>query len=307
MSNTEELNYDENEEVPVEGASDDDDTAQSEIEARARKQGWRPEEEWDEDRAARQGKSKPTKFFTAQEFLDRTEENLPILRERLRKNEKRGEDQDRTIKELRDMVFEQRNMNQQAVERARKAGRHELETELRSAAAEGDLDKHDEITKKISDLDEENRKAAAAEAEAEAKKTPAVDPKTRQSAEVTKRWVEQNGWFREPAKAHLNAAMIHEHQKVKNREVDMDEWESLDEAKRIVMQRYPEEFGKRPARGQFNSVETPNNRGQGAKSVESRFQALSKGDQDIYGRHKAMFEKQGAKYTKEEFLNEYGA
>ena len=302
MSNVEDEFLDENEQQEQEGQLDDGD----EVEQRARKQGWRPESEWDEARAEREGRRKPAKFFTAKEFLDRNETNMPILRERLRKTEDRLELADRDVKELKVMVMEQRKMGKEAAARAHAEGRSELEAELRNAFSSGDLDKHDEIIKKIGELDKAERETILEDAKRETQ-TVEVDPKVRAATETTKTWVAKNAWFTDIKKAHLNAAMIHEHNLVKNREPDMEEWEGLEEAKRIVMQRYPEEFGQRGPRSRLSTVETPSNRGagSGANSVEARFQALPKADRDVFLNHQAKFKKQNVEYTKAEFLADY--
>lgn len=54
----------------------------TEAEARARRMGWRPPDEWSE--AGTKGKRRPSRFLTAEEYLDKCENDLPVLRERNR-------------------------------------------------------------------------------------------------------------------------------------------------------------------------------------------------------------------------------
>lgn len=54
----------------------------TDAEARARRMGWRPEDEWDE--SATKNKRRPTRFLTAEEYLVKVENDLPVLRERNR-------------------------------------------------------------------------------------------------------------------------------------------------------------------------------------------------------------------------------
>lgn len=54
----------------------------TDADARARRLGWRPPEEWNE--GASKGKRRPARFLSAEEYIEKCETDLPVLRERLR-------------------------------------------------------------------------------------------------------------------------------------------------------------------------------------------------------------------------------
>ena len=75
----------ENEEGTEQDQGNQPDPQDAEYERQARAQGWVPEDEWDDDRAEREGKRKPYKFLTPKEYLAKIDNSAPILRERLRR------------------------------------------------------------------------------------------------------------------------------------------------------------------------------------------------------------------------------
>ena len=284
---------------------EDDDTI--DIEAKARAQGWFPEEEWDEERAEAEGRRKPAKFLTAQEFLDRVSTNMPMLHERLNKSQGQVHALEKKVKELTSIVTDQQRMNIEAVKRARAQGRAELEQELRTAVAEGDLDRHDKVQADIKKLDEEERKALVEEAKVSAEPEPAEQPANKPDPE-TLAWVDANPWFLKDN--FLHDAMIREHNKVIQQSPAMATGDQLERAKRTLMARYPEEFGvetnRRTAQIEGGGLNPSISRG---SSVEARFAALPKADRDVYERQRSFMAKQKKpiEFTKAEFLEGYGA
>lgn len=277
-------------------------------EARARKQGWRSEEDWDPIRAEKEGRRKPAKFLTAEEFLDRADNELPIMRSTLKKMEgeigelrKKGTEQDQFIKE-------QQKFHRESIERVRAEERNKIKEGMRVAAAEGDMDTHDEAMAKLEKLDEETRKQIVEEA----KKEAPASATAAQTDPVIDGWVAQNPWFTAKGKKFLNELMISEDATVRETSPTLGRLAQLEAAKRRVMQRFPEEFDlDLPRGGRLSAVESPSNR-RSASSVESRFSALPAAERAVFDKHKTRFDdinkgNPNAKpYTKEEFLRDYG-
>lgn len=264
-------------------------------EKRARDLGWVPESDWDDERAEREGRRKPSKFITADEFIERTEGNLPIMRDQMRRMEAKLADADGKLNDMHGILSTQREMSRKAVERAYARGVEAAEAKMREAVVEGDTDKYDAAKEELAKLAEH---APVAE-EPKRPEQPAkveIDP-------VTTSWVAQNPWFQ--ADADANRAMISEHSKIKKANPDLPLWEQFEKAKRIVMKRYPEAFNINPRREAPASVDTPS--GARQNGGKASFDSIPKADQDAYERQRKMFEgrKPPEKYTKEEFMRDY--
>lgn len=292
-----------------------DQGGDDDIEQRARAQGWRPEEEWDEERAKREGRKKPTKFYTAKEFLDRVAGNIPMLNERLRRLEAENRKLETNQKEFSSLIEDQRKAHREALERVRANTRKEVEEELQKAAVEGDMDAHKAAVAKMKTLEEEDRKAAVEAAKAEAKpaaEDPAASVHDGPHPDMVA-WVDRNkAWFSDKSRVFLNAYMVAAHSKVVAGNPDLSVTEALDRAKRQVMTRFPEEFGgAAPRRAGSPGVDgnaLGNSRGGTGQTVEERFNALPRDARDAYERARVRMAslKPPAKFTKEQYLVEYG-
>jgi hypothetical protein len=288
---------------PIEDAAGGED-AEAELEAKARKQGWRPESEWDEKRAQREGRRKPARFLTAQEFLDRAEDELPVVRANQKRLESEIEGLKSQTKEQAQFIKDMRKHHLESLDRVRAEERQKIKDEANRAASEGDMVAHDAAMKKLDQLDETQRKQIVEEArkagatEAAPPAQPAADPEI-------DAWVRQNSWFTAPGKEYLNALMIAEHKNVQAMRPELSKSAQLDAAKRKVMARFPEDFGIAPSPTRGSAVEPPNNR-RGGDSAEAKFARLPAEDRAAYVKHKAKFEAMGLKYTIQEFLTEGG-
>lgn len=147
--------------------SEDIDAEREERETRAARMGWAPKDEWRGD---------PERWIEADEFLKRGEERLPILQERLRK-------QDETIASLqgsmRDVIRTQGDFERQTRAEVEK----EFEERKRAAVEEADTDAYDQVAKEHQKWDAENPAPAAP-----AEPAPAQDP-----AFAT--WSGDNPWY----------------------------------------------------------------------------------------------------------------
>jgi hypothetical protein len=137
-------------------------------EERARIQGWVPKEEFRGD---------PDRWVDAETFAARGDNELPILRERLRSLERRYTQQEKTIKEFADFASK-------AEERSYKRALDQIRTEQRQAVAEGDVERFDAAQKQMEDL---QRDAAARQP-----KPDEPDPEAKREFDA---WHSENKWY----------------------------------------------------------------------------------------------------------------
>lgn len=287
----------------------------AEIEARARRHGWVPEEEWDDERAEREGRHKPN-FVSAAEYLERIEAKTPIMRQQLR-------EQDRTIVELRQELKDtaaetqrkldemaelfryQQKQGRAARERAFRQGIEEAEKRKREAVSEADTDKFDAAQADINRIYEEAREEESQGGDPPPDPKKTEEPQKPELDPVTQKWVDENPWFVKDRV--LQAAMIENHIAVKQESPGMTEWESLEEAAKRTREDLPKKFGVNPRRNAPGTVSTPSGqRGSGKDSVMAKFKALPAEDRAAYENHKKMFKEQhGEDFTIEQFLEDY--
>jgi hypothetical protein len=267
--------------------------------AQARAQGWRPESEWDDRRAEKEGRRKPSEFVSAAEFLRRNENSLPIMRDQLRRMTEKLVQTETKITEMHSIFSEQRKMNVEAQRRAYERGKQEAKEEMRRAAEEGDVAAFDKAQEKLNILTEQGEPApreepAPARREPE---PPAVHPDTAE-------WVQKNPWF--SSNARLNRAMIDEHNDILRANPEMNQWDSLEQAAAMVKRRYPELFrsGQPPRRGS-GSVTAPSGERSRPRGNGKSMSDLSESERASFRRQQKQLKNQGIEFTEQEFLAEY--
>lgn len=281
----------------------------ADIETRARRQGWRPESEWKDG----EGRRRPVRFKSAEEWLREAGESNPILRERnrhlteqLEKTQRDVESMKGKVEESFSILEETRRMNREAVERARKKGREEARAEMEAAAAEGDVAKFKQAQKRVDEIDQQAEDDRAAEAERRTKaKKPGEDGEEEALKNLhpdTRAWIGDNKWFKtDPV---LRGYMTEIHNEIRRERPDLSVREQLEEAERDVRQRFPERFGRNPRREGNGTVSIPSGHGNGRS--RNGFDALPAEDRAAYERHRKWFkENRNVDYTKEEFMKEY--
>lgn len=197
----------------------------SEGEIRAQRMGWRPKAEYEAS-----GRD-PAKWVDADEFVRRGEESLPVLRERLRKQDKIIASQETKMEEgnklLRELVTHQQEQTKVAVEKAVKT----LKAERREAATTGDVARVEELSDEIAETEASLKKASVAAAKA--------DERAAVPQEVLD-WAEENAWFKtDPA---MNAVAVAAYGKLVS-DKTMTETQKLAKVKAEVIRRFPENFG----------------------------------------------------------------
>lgn len=192
-------------------------------EDKAREMGWVPEAEF---------KGDPAKWRSAEEFVKAGESYLPILKDRIRKQDKELADLKRTIS---DFAEHHSHVEKKAFERALK----ELKSKQLEAVETGNTDAFVKIDKEIAELQADVRPVKKATDDPH-------DP-------VFEEWTDKNNWFKEDREMADYAEAIGAFLKKKNPNlVGMD---FLNEVTKSVKKEFPSKF-QNPKRDSAPSVES---------------------------------------------------
>lgn len=313
---------DEEEDLPERNDNQDD----AAIEARARAMGWRPENEWDEERAQREGRTKPRRFLTAADYIERTEGSLPILRKTLRTQSDeitklRGDtsEANRKLDDLGKLLTNLHRTNQAIGKREYERGMADAKAARKAAIETGDeaaVDQADAAMRQLEDMKPEEPERE----EETPRRNGAPAPKNGQQGDpVIQSWIGENSWFN--TDNVTSAFMLEAYEAVKKQRPSADVRAQLDEAKARVQKRFPERFGLveeeelepepelDPDRGNANrrapaavnsSTRSASRRGNG-----HTFADVPKSDQAEFRRHQEYMKAKGIEYTEAEFLAGY--
>lgn len=221
----------EEDESPPEDSSDD-------REAMAKRQGWVPKEKYRGD---------PKRWVDADAFLKRGEEELPILRERLRR-------QDEQITEMQSTFAEFSDYHTKTVQKQYQKAFNDLVKQQREAVESADTEMFDRTQEQMRELQDEYSAVPV-------RKTQ-TQPVNNEPNPVYVEWTERNDWYKsdEEATAYANAAADFI-AKTKPNLVGTAKF--LDAVKDEVVARFPNKFNN-PKRNDPPSVEgggIPANRG----------------------------------------------
>lgn len=183
----------------------------SEAEAKARRQGWRPKDEFRGD---------AEKWVDADTFLKRSDEELPIMRERLKKMEREFSEQQKSIQRFAE---HHAKVEKIAYERALA----EVKKQKRDAIAIGDADAFEQAEQRLEELKE--AKPAATQKEAAADIAPEVAA-----------WVKDNPWFQTEARLAKYAETVCG--ELQSEDPTRDLSDILKEVAKEVKARFPEKF-----------------------------------------------------------------
>jgi len=305
----------------------DTDVIDSQIEIRARNMGWKPESEWDDEQAARDGKRKPKVFKTAEEYVRDVDASVPILRERneflsnevTKLNGRLGE-----IDELKTKLDDTGRLAEHLLESQKRSadaayqrGIEATEKRMKQAVKESDDEAYD-AAKADRDRLEEERAVETTEVappepprrEPESQRRDdngpeAVEARRREMRKKldpeTRTWVEANSWFDDSLL--LNQAMMREFGRVKVERPGVGVTDALNEAKRRVQDKFPEEFGLNPARDAPPTVGRPGPGGQHTNG--HAFADVPREDQESFKRQQKIMKERGVEFTEQEFLDRY--
>jgi len=166
-------------------------------EQRASQLGWKPQDQFQGD---------PAKWVPAEEFLDRADHVMPILRENNRRlqgelesERKAREKLESALSDMRDSVEAMKEYQTKETERAVKQARDALLGQLRQAKTDGDVDLEVRLTSELSQVDADLRAAEIAKAvEAQEKKEAGEKKQPAQKPELDPsflRWQGRNEWY----------------------------------------------------------------------------------------------------------------
>ncbi len=213
------------------------------VEARARRMGWKPKEEF---------RGPEDRWTPADAYVARAETEHPVLLERYRvlddkyaKLERALEGSQSKISEQTAVLRELAEFSSKGEQRAYARAKRELEDKMKVAVAHADTDTY-AATKAELDKLEAPRPIAAAQTEArQQQQQPAIDP-------LVASWVRDNTWFDKDPEARAAATGICGD--LQARGVPLGE--ALTKVREVIAKRFPEHF-ENPARSQAASVATP--------------------------------------------------
>lgn len=179
--------------------SDEQEQGDPQVEQTARSMGWRPQEEWTGD---------PNKWVDANEFVERGEQILPILRA----NNRDLRDNVLTLKQQNDKLAQELEATRtivqglekhftESLERQLADQRRQLKAELKDAVEDRDTDRELDIREQLDQLTEAEREAKAKQEanKAKLKATPDTNPNPGVDPALTA-WMEDHPWFGEDKK-----------------------------------------------------------------------------------------------------------
>lgn len=144
---------------------------QPDVEERARSMGWAPKEEFRGD---------PEKWVSAERFVERGENELPLLKAQLHRME--GE-----LRESKKVMKEFAEYHTKTEQRAYERALSELRSEMRDAVETGDTAKFERADKQLENLQKEYRETAAPKPQSS--EQPAIT-----EAQFNE-WVGENTWY----------------------------------------------------------------------------------------------------------------
>ncbi len=192
--------------------------ASSEIEARARELGWVPEAEWKGDR-------KPAKFLPAEEFIERGETIIPLLKSQLARQEK-------AFAERLDKIEKMNTRTAAAADKQYQAKIAELENAVRWAAHNG----------KGAEFDAYNAQLTEARKDGPANAAPS-DPVENKKA-VQDKWIADNPWYQDE---DMGAYAFGVSNRLAESNPSLSFEENLRQTTEKVKARYPDKFGRTAA------------------------------------------------------------
>ncbi len=266
------------------------ETTPSDSEARARRMGWKPKGEYDNR----------GEFMSAEDYLKKAEEDLPVLRARLRKMD---DNYAKVIGELTDTkkTFEDfRQFMTNAEKRAYEKARRELVERRDVAVAHADTEVFHSTEKEIQALDKDAQ-ALVERAPPQEQQTNGQDQQASKIDPIAEQWVKDNPWFLSDPQLNRAAKAIDTDLLHQAPGVSTDE--RLATVKAEVTRMYPDKF-RNPLRASAAAVAQPS----GESSTSRSRSATGRGYDDLPREAKKACDKfvrtiKG--YTKDEYLKNY--
>lgn len=216
-------------------------------EARARRLGWRPKEEFN-------GRGS---WLPADKYVEKIETEAPVLRERLRfqddviaKQQTRIDSLDTRTKEMADLLRDMHGRTMSAEQRGFNRAREELEARMRQAVKEADEPAYDRAKADLEQLDK-MRPAAP--------KTNGPQPNGQANGQAgiapeTQAWIRDNPWFE--ADDVMKAVAVTYNAKLFKEQPGLPLKDQLEKVREEVERRFPEKFAN-SQRAQATTVSQP--------------------------------------------------
>lgn len=218
---------------PVADSGEQEQRSDPKIEAEAREMGWVPESEW---------KGEPPKggFKSAEDFVQRGKEVLPIVNSRLREeNAKLADELDRLKRETTDKIARMERMSATALKQQRKQIEEQFEAQKEAAVEVGDKAAYKAADKAGREALAEFDKSAADEADDKGDKGKFEVPKS--VKDTVDAWIAENPWMN--SDKEMNAVANAHHERLLKEKPGLKLAENLAEVRKYVQKRFPEKFG----------------------------------------------------------------
>lgn len=218
--------------IPGEGGPAPAAAPVDDLQTRAKSMGWSPREEF---------RGPAEKWVDAEEFVRRGEEELPVLRERLRTSTSRISALDRELAKQRTEFEDKLQRIEGATAIAIRRQRDELENSYRSAQRDAvlnaDQDRYDQLERDrrtaVADYDKQVFEVSRPR-EPEARQLPP------QVATAVDNWRAENPWFERDQVLNQVAQAIH--MDLNQRMPGLDISQNLNEVRKEIAKRFPEKF-----------------------------------------------------------------
>lgn len=233
------------------------------IEAKAREMGWVGKEEF---------RGPENAWRPADEFVERGEQFLPIVRSQLKKEQLERQQLAQAMvqkeAEFNERLERMGKVYQAANEKQRLFAARQIEQEKRQAVETGDLEAFDNLSRREMDLYQEfTPEPIESEPKPQQPPQPQVDP-------VAAEWVQQNQWFlTDPT---LKAIAEQKHIELNQTQPGLSIQDNLNQVKAHAMEKFPEKFGITQKKRQgFSPVEGT------ARSASASLKPKTKGWNEI--------------------------
>lgn len=229
------------EEIPPNTVADtpDTETQSPDIESRARAMGWRPQEEFNGD---------PNKWRSAEEFVAKGENDLPVLRENLRRTtDQLTQLQSRLAKQDQDFkstISRIERMSDAALQRQKETLEASYQAAMRNAAANGDVETYDRLDVNrrhaVSEFDtqlaEVRRPVETEQPASQARPEPTADEQARIQG-----WINRNPWYKTDIELNHIATAYSSFLTQQNPSMGLDD--NLKQTEAHMRKRYADRFG----------------------------------------------------------------
>ena len=267
---------------------------QQALEDRARRQGWRPKDEYN---------GPADRWVPAQEFLDRGEREWPILRERVRTMSDRLASTERELIEAKGWVKEQstvltelRDMVRTSHKRGYEQAVAELSQRERRAVEEANTAEYDKIQAEKQRLGPPpvEKVEQRVEPKVNGTQAPIMPP---EDAAVVERWIGENPWFNNDPELNAVATSIHGVMRKQNPTESLVD--NLGRVKDRIAQMFPDKFDnpRRQRAAAVSSSASP-------ITPKSKHKTVNDLPQDAK-EALARFKRQMPTFTDEEYLRNY--